>query len=177
LKELTEKVSNQMEEQSVLLPRATTLVVQKRNYDNLEGSVLRTLLADGAFALKQPIEHPLSELLRIYNLNEGSVFESREKGDHELHRYLCETGNVANGKRVFLTNHLDIGLGYSTIKEGDIVCVLYGCIAPCVLRKAARMEAGCYKLIGHCYLDGWMYGDNPRKWKWWKEKPEALILV
>jgi hypothetical protein len=177
LKELIEQVSDQMEERSVLLPSATTSVVRKRKYDNLEHSVLRTLLADGAFALKQPIEHPLPALLRIYNLNEGSILESREKGDHDLYRYLCETGNVANGKRVFLTNHLDIGLGYSTIEEGDIVCVLYGCIAPCVLRKASRMVAGCYKLIGHCYLDGWMYGENPRNWNWWKEKPETLILV
>jgi hypothetical protein len=176
LEELTKQVSDQMKEPSRLLPRMITSIVQKRRYDKLERSVLRTLLADGAFALRQPIEHPLPELLRVYNLSEASIIQSGDKGDYELYYYLRETGNIANGKRVFLTNHLDIGLGYSTIKEGDIVCVLYGSMAPCVLRKASS-PTGCYKLIGHCYLDGWMYGENPKNWNWSKEQPQIFGLV
>jgi hypothetical protein len=163
--------------QSVLPSIGTLGADSKRKYDNLEHLVLRTLLADGAFAMKQPIEHALSQLLQIYNLDEGSILESRVEKDHKLHRYLCETANVANGKRVFLTSHFDIGLGYSTVKEGDIICILFGCIAPCVLREASRMKTGYYRLIGHCYLDGWMYGENPRNWNWWNEKSEELVLV
>jgi hypothetical protein len=39
---------------------------------------------------------------------------------------------------------------------GDIVCVLFGCDMPVVLRE---IEEGHYTLVGECYADGIMYGE------------------
>jgi len=27
-----------------------------------------------------------------------------------------------------------------------------------------------YRFMGQCYLDGWMYGDNPRNYRWWEKE-------
>lgn len=150
---------------------------RQREYDDLRAVLLRTILADGTFALQQPIEHPISELLKVYDADDESSDFNKDPNKQMLHRYLRETGNIAKGKGIFLTGSLDIGLGYSTMKQNDVICILYGSKAPCVLRRAPRLGPGCYILIGHCYLDGWMYGDNPRDWKWWEETAEAVIIV
>lgn len=42
-------------------------------------------------------------------------------------------------------------------KEGDVICVLFGCSVPVVLRQCA--DKGTYKFIGECYVDGYMNGE------------------
>jgi hypothetical protein len=82
-----------------------------------------------------------------------------EQEDQKLRYYLRQSGEMATGKRVFLTEGLDIGLGYATVKKGDVICILMGCKAPCVLRrKESEEQHGRYVFVGLCYLDGWMDG-------------------
>jgi hypothetical protein len=44
----------------------------------------------------------------------------------------------------------------SSSRIGDIVCVIFGCDMPVVLR---RKEGGPYTFVGGCYADGIMYGE------------------
>jgi len=145
-------------------------------------TALRTVLIGGAFTLTHRIEHPIRALLGAYD-NEESVLADPDVSDEEeegnilssqikrlrsgkkreetkLLHYLRQSGEMATGKRVFLTDELDIGLGYATVKKGDVVCILMGCKAPCVLRRSEGLEQGRYRFVGLCYLDGWMDGSG-----------------
>ena len=58
-------------------------------------------------------------------------------------------------RRLFTTSKGYIGLGPSTLREGDLVCVLFGGIVPFTLRQ----EDGVYRLIGESYVHGLMHGE------------------
>lgn len=159
----------------------------RRKYDDIPATALRTLLADGSFGRVQPIErqrsigpkkveHSMSELLRVYYAEGNRLFDPENTKDAILHRYIRDTGTVAEGKRPFLTHHLDIGLGFLNFRKGDLVVILYGSKAPCVLRRKSHQSKE-YRFMGHCYLDGWMYGDNPRRYKWWEKEAKMFALV
>ena len=42
----------------------------------------------------------------------------------QLRQHLRQIGEIASGKKLFLTKNLDIGLECSTMRDGDIVCIL-----------------------------------------------------
>jgi len=138
--------------------------------------VLRTLLVAGAFALDERMPHSLDDLLDAYYHDDGRI-PTEDTPVYRRQLYLRQTGEVASGKRVFLTSSQHFGLGYKTIREGDLVCILYGSKLPCVLRRVPTAP-GHYKVVGLCYLDGWMFGgQNPQKWAWWDSKPQQFRLV
>ncbi len=48
-------------------------------------------------------------------------------------------------------------------QKGDLICVLYGCSVPIVLRRVlSGSEEELYEFIGECYLDGFMSGEAMR---------------
>jgi hypothetical protein len=162
------KTPSSLEQNSKFHPR--------RIYDDIPATALKTLLADGSFGLVQPIQHSISDLLRVYKAEGDKLFDGHKAEDIVLHRYIRDTGSVAEGKRPFLTHHLDIGLGYSNVRKGDLVVILYGSKAPCILRRKSHQSKE-YRFMGQCYLDGWMYEDNPRKYKWWENDAKTFALV
>ncbi|KAK5654531.1 hypothetical protein OQA88_7160 [Cercophora sp. LCS_1] len=99
--------------------------------DKIRETALRTTLANGAFTLTHDIEYPIRDLLKAYGDEDGT---SRSRGEGEepvpisegqqgvlkLRHHLRQSGEMATGKRVFLTEGLDIGLGYATVKKGDL---------------------------------------------------------
>ncbi|QDS77920.1 hypothetical protein FKW77_001011 [Venturia effusa] len=48
-----------------------------------------------------------------------------------------------------------LGLAPDTAEKGDLICVLYGCSVPVVIREA---DNGNHELVGECYIDGMMDG-------------------
>lgn len=54
------------------------------------------------------------------------------------------------------------GFGPSKVKEGDILCILFGCSVPCVLRRFEDLAgAGTfYRFIGEAYVYGVMDGET-----------------
>lgn len=61
--------------------------------------------------------------------------------------------------------HQLLGLVPNNARENDLVCILYGCSVPVILRRyqkdsTASDEAGstCYRFIGECYLHSVMDG-------------------
>ncbi|PVH91893.1 hypothetical protein DM02DRAFT_620261 [Periconia macrospinosa] len=72
------------------------------------------------------------------------------------------------GRGVFTTVEGLVGLCPRDTDEGDLVCILYGCRLPFILRKHGRS----YEFIVPAYVDGAMNGevfhdsqkgDEPRK--------------
>ncbi|KAF5700270.1 het-6OR heterokaryon incompatibility (het-6OR allele) [Fusarium mundagurra] len=146
-------------------------------------TLLRTFLADGSFTPEHQITYPVKELLDAYDdepTSQDSEVPERDASPKSRRQFLRQAGEIASGKRIFLSDHFDIGLGYSTMRKGDFLCILYGSKLPCVLRKncgdGSRHDV--YRFIGQCYLDGWMDGSkNPRDWRWWDLNPQAFIIV
>ena len=140
---------------------------------NPRETLLRTILANGSFTTTHSIPYKLTDLLRAYDNEESARTGER---DAELRYHLRQMGEVASGKRVFLTEELDIGLSFSTIRKGDIACILDGSKLPCILRKDPLQDR--YSFVGLCFLHGWMDGtQNPRNLDWWNQTPEIFTLI
>ncbi|CZR57859.1 uncharacterized protein PAC_07748 [Phialocephala subalpina] len=58
------------------------------------------------------------------------------------------------GRRLAITKSGHIGAVPETARIGDLICVLYGCSVPVVLRSSTEGES--YKFAGECYLYGFM---------------------
>ena len=57
----------------------------------------------------------------------------------------------------FVTKRDFIGLGPRTLQHGDVVAIIYGASVPLILRE---VDEGTYTLIGGCYIDGIMNGEE-----------------
>lgn len=70
---------------------------------------------------------------------------------------------ASSGRAFFLTEQGYMGLSYPTMLPGDELWVLYGGRVPFVLRpsqdKPHETGAHYYRLVGDCYLDGFMDGE------------------
>lgn len=52
-----------------------------------------------------------------------------------------------------------LGLAPKAAKQGDIICILFGCSVPVLLRKRGEEHEDGYIFIGECYLHGVMDGE------------------
>jgi hypothetical protein len=64
---------------------------------------------------------------------------------------------VEMARRLIITGRGYVGMAPSRAAKGDIVCVLFGCSIPVLLREIDR---GSYAFIGEVYLDGFMNGEG-----------------
>ncbi|KAK8034084.1 heterokaryon incompatibility protein-domain-containing protein [Apiospora rasikravindrae] len=75
----------------------------------------------------------------------------------------------------FITDGGEMGMGTGFLEAEDIVCVPLGCCTPVILRPEG--EYGEYRLVGDCYVDGYMDGEIIREWKEnGGREPEPLVL-
>lgn len=71
----------------------------------------------------------------------------------------------------------NLGLAPQSVKEGDLICIVYGCSVPVVLRKLIDDENDkSYELIGECYIHGMMDGEAFRILQEMKIKKEEFEL-
>lgn len=82
----------------------------------------------------------------------------REYGSYE---YSNMGRRVCWGRSFFKTEIGYIGLGPRAMKTGDIVCVLFGCRIPMILRP----ENNYYLLVSEAYVHGIMNGEAIERWK------------
>jgi len=59
--------------------------------------------------------------------------------------FLCERKGVRNGNQLF-------GIVGEKIKLGDVVCILYSCSVPIVLREVRTIDDHCFEFVGECYV-------------------------
>lgn len=60
--------------------------------------------------------------------------------------------------RLVVTDNGDIGLTTENAMKGDLVCVLFGCHVPVLLRQKSPNDH-IWTFVGECFLDGFMNGE------------------
>ena len=58
---------------------------------------------------------------------------------------------VMHGRTLWMTKSGRFALG-SYLRSGDPICLVYGCSNPIALRR----EGNAMKVLGTCFLEGWM---------------------
>jgi hypothetical protein len=103
------------------------------------------------------LETALSKLQELEDkFGKGYMFQNAEI--RFLHRLYFES---CCSSTVFYTEANRLGTGPSSIREGDIVCILAGACTPFVLRK----QDNFYRLVGAAYVYGIMDGEAVADWK------------
>lgn len=75
-------------------------------------------------------------------------------------------------RRLAVTENGYLGMAACRAMKGDLVCVLFGCSIPVLLRER---EEGRYEFVGECYLDGFMNGEALDKDRGLAETQFALV--
>jgi hypothetical protein len=86
--------------------------------------------------------------------NFTTVETSIANGDWE--RFEDSAKNKMFGRKYIITKDGRFGLGPSLLQDGDICCVIMGCRMPLIIRPTSTPSH--FKLVGHSYIDGEMYG-------------------
>ncbi|KAM5367644.1 hypothetical protein ACJZ2D_009925 [Fusarium nematophilum] len=137
--------------------------------------VLRVCVSDGSFVphlsktvVEQDIEFRqftglseanLNSLLNVYDNEEQFGPRSFEK------RLLWEYVLVLRNRRLFVTADSRIGLTQSCVKAGDTIIIAHGSATPLVI-QAVNEEKRIFRLIGQCYLEKAMAGEECDFKKW-----------
>ncbi|KAF2677706.1 HET-domain-containing protein [Lentithecium fluviatile CBS 122367] len=58
--------------------------------------------------------------------------------------------------RIMTTHNGRVGIALKKAQKGDLICVLFGCSIPLMVRKS---EMGRFTIVGECFLDGRMRGE------------------
>ena len=75
-------------------------------------------------------------------------------------RFLRRVQAVTWMKRLITTRRDFLGLAPEVCRKGDLICILYGCSVPIILRKRhTNPFANHYEFIGECYVHGLMDGE------------------
>ena len=76
-----------------------------------------------------------------------------------IDKFLRRVQAVICMRSLFRTDRNEfLGLAPTDAKQGDLICILYGCSVPVVLRSVREPEAEdhYYKFVGECYVHGLM---------------------
>lgn len=83
------------------------------------------------------------------------------------------TSIIMQGRRLWTTTEGRFATS-SHLEPGDIICVLHGCSNPVALR---RERFSVYKVLGTCYLEGWMDPWSNEKVYWEEEDADHFLLI
>ena len=78
------------------------------------------------------------------------------------------------GRRYFVTENGHMGIGPAAMRDGDVVCILFGGCVPYILRPTDA--DGLYKLVGESYVHGVMRGEVINDWRQEKRAREWFTL-
>jgi hypothetical protein len=126
-----------------ILHRATRLFADEMPRENRSAMTRRMLRR---WRQHRDIPRSYASRRRNETMGEGLREVTREMGEVEINeKYTC----------FFMTWNGFMGLGPEDLRERDLVVMLRGCGFPVVL----RWEEFCYRLVGACYLPGFMFGE------------------
>lgn len=92
---------------------------------------------------------------RQTDTQKASIPERNEIKAEISRKFQRAAGITDMARRLAVTNSGHVGMVPQNCRKGDLVCVLYGCSVPVVLRALLHSQ---YQLIGECYLQGFMEG-------------------
>ncbi|KAH8665930.1 heterokaryon incompatibility protein-domain-containing protein [Tricladium varicosporioides] len=86
-----------------------------------------------------------------------TILPSDSRSDSVLH-FLERVQSVVWGRRFFKSAYNNLfGLVPGAARTGDLVCILYGCSVPVVLRRNQNIST--FTFVGEAYVDGMMDGE------------------
>jgi hypothetical protein len=150
--------------------------------------LLKVILADGSFTLNQKLREHCSEGLPDSDIDELAAtywfLESlakqedaetadRPKMDDDMGKRatrLRDHARVAWGRQLIVSRDWRLGLAHVAAHEGDVICIVHGSKVPLVLR---RLQSGRYRLIGQCYFESAMRGEEVT---WGEDDADVFIL-
>lgn len=121
--------------------------IARHGEERIEEAVLKTLVTD---------RHPETGKRR----QELKLRQIRQKlwpPAEDLEGYLSYAYMYASGRTLILSEEGYLGLAPSASSVGDLICVLYGCHAPVILRPSE--DSNLHTLIGDAYVHGLMDGE------------------
>lgn len=62
------------------------------------------------------------------------------------------------------------------VNEGDIICIIYGCSVPVILRECEGVSSH-FHLVGECYIQGIMEGEYMQKCSEKGQEPEEIKII
>ena len=90
-------------------------------------------------------------------------FKNLDGTPSTIARFLERVQQVVWNRKFFLASGRDgktlYGLCPPAAGAGDIICILFGCSVPVLLKKAKSKDKECYTLVGECYVHGMMDGE------------------
>ncbi len=106
----------------------------------------------------------------VETLNEGA--HQKQDEVHRAAKYWEALLNACINRSLFQTNAGSPGVGPSTVMEGDIVTILWGCEWPVILRPLSQKDE--YTVVGTSYVFGIMHGEAIGKFE--EESREAQVF-
>jgi hypothetical protein len=128
-------------------------------YGGLEDKEMSEEMLLGAFGSltmrllpEQQIDPQLTEYTRLWRTTNPKT-NSTEDSIKALEVGLVKmTALCALGRQLFISREGKIGTATNDVRGGDVICVLFGCSLPIVLRE--RENDGGYILVGEAFVDG-----------------------
>ena len=123
----------------------------------------RTLVADrGPNGLNPPSFYPRAFKAALNQSVKGGHISTSTLVHHGkstiVAKFLRRVQEVIWMRRLIITQHEALGLAPEESKKRDLICILYGCSVPVVLRKIVDPVSNeeYYIFIGECYVHGIM---------------------
>jgi hypothetical protein len=127
----------------------------------------RTLIANRGHDGANP-PHYFQRACRIFfakETTENGEYLTTIRRDHPefVAQFLQRVQAITWRRRMIMTEQERLlGLAPETAQEGDLVCIIFGCSVPVLLRKIISDEMTGehhYELVGDCYIHGMMDGE------------------
>lgn len=124
----------------------------------------RTLVASrGPGGLNCPRFYPRacrSLKSQVYGRDISTMELLRQNQSTMITKFLRRVQEVIWMRRLFTTRRNFLGLAPQESRKGDLICILYGCSVPVILRRHdANPFDIYYKFIGECYVHDLMDGE------------------
>ncbi|KAL9617980.1 MAG: hypothetical protein Q9160_007285 [Pyrenula sp. 1 TL-2023] len=124
-------------------------------------SLFKDLLLAGGFTVEDvflPAADPTIVAYNDMNLEDEEPPSMRNQYyDDFASRFHDTTFPDMMARRLMTTEKGHIGMVPTEARKRDLICVLFGCSVPMILRRAANERS--YTFIGECYLHGFMNGE------------------
>jgi hypothetical protein len=79
---------------------------------------------------------------------------------YDAESYLKCMRQTLEGRCLFKTNNGYIGLSPTSTRKGDVICVVFGCQTPILLRPVPKPNSTqTWLVVGSCYVHGLMSGE------------------
>ncbi|TID14341.1 HET-domain-containing protein [Venturia nashicola] len=123
-------------------------------------SLWRTLVADrGPNGSPAPVFYRRACHYAFKQTGIASAIDTEELLDNislsMVKEFLQRVQEAVWNRQLIKTKRGHLGLAPDTAEKTDLICILYGCSVPVVIRE---VDGGKHELIGECYIDGMMDG-------------------